>query len=916
MKEPETANTVTATPPPDPGSSISRDDPRLSEALEEYIAQCRKGRRPDRIAFLARYRDIAPALQDCIEGLAFVQSAAHELPVPESGDDSSEGPLSPSTILGDFRLVREIGRGGMGIVFEAEQLSLGRRVALKVLPFAAALDARQRQRFQIEAQAAACLHHTHIVPVFAVGSDRGTHYYAMQFIDGRSLSDLIADLRAQEANPLPKTDQSPASSAPATPARETAPSPSPESHTAEADPDQVTAAHPLPLARPSGSAPPQPSRATGSASSPTGATPLTPGGSTSTRSRQFVQGVARLGVQAAEALDHAHQIGILHRDIKPSNLMLDSRGDVWITDFGLARFPDDLGLTRTGDVLGTLRYMSPEQAQARHGIVDQRTDIYSLGATLYELLCLRPAFDAKDRPELLRQIVEVDPPALRKRNAAVPRDLATIIGKSLAKEPSARYLSAGEMADDLERFLDDKPIHARPPTPVEHMKKWTRRHRVALSTALTVLIATLSVSSLLLWNSQRQTERARRATQTALEELRTVRDRELSAMKITLKAMDEITPERKAIQATLRAMDEITYPLMGQAAYAGVLKGEEARATYTRTVAFYDDIARTLGNDKDPSIRFLSARAERRAGFFRMILQDKAADDSYRRSIVALEAMRDDSSLPIEYARELSDTLAEFGNWLWMIKRPSEAEPNLNQALEIERDLFRQHPGQIDQAQRVAGSHITHARRLTSAKRESEANALIEQVASVTLEAAREHPKASIDLLATIGNTLAQRRYPAQAARVLQELLDSNPESAQANNAMAWMLVARPPDGEDARAKIDRAVELSRKAVTLDPKNRPAWNTLGVALWRAGDAKSATEAMEKSMALASGGDPADWLVLAAIHKSQGRDDEAQALYDKSLEWIDQHTPVDPDIESLRREAAQLLGIKPPAPQSQ
>jgi serine/threonine protein kinase len=174
--------------------------------------------------------------------------------------------------------------------------------------------------------------------------------------------------------------------------------------------------------------------------------------------------VAELGVQAAEALDHAHGLGVIHRDIKPANLMLDAASRLWISDFGLARLQDDAGLTMTGDLLSTLRYMSPEQALARRGYLDHRTDIYSLGATLYELLTLQPAIDGQDRQEVLRKIAQDEPVPPRRHNPAIPRELETILLKAMNKEPGDRYATAQELADDLRRFLEDKPIRARRPT--------------------------------------------------------------------------------------------------------------------------------------------------------------------------------------------------------------------------------------------------------------------------------------------------------------------------------------------------------------------------------------------------------------------------------------------------------------------
>ena len=331
-------------------------------------------------------------------------------------------------VLGDYRLIREVGRGGMGIVYEARQISLGRRVALKVLPFAAAAERQHLARFKTEAQAAASLHHANIVPVFGIGCDRGVHYYAMQFIEGRSLAEVIRELRSDHSSSRPN--------------------------------------------------------------------------------EAFYRTVASLGIQSAQALEYAHRQGILHRDIKPANLMLDGEGNLWVADFGLARFQNDSGLTLTGDLLGTLRYMSPEQAIARRLVVDHRTDIYGLGVTLYELLALRPAFDDQDRQVLLRKVAFEEPPLLRQVNSAVPRELETIVLKSMAKEPDARYATAAELADDLGRFLAYKPIFARNPNLLDRAAKWSRRHSTLVLAALLLLVITvtgLTVGGALIWREKVRT---------------------------------------------------------------------------------------------------------------------------------------------------------------------------------------------------------------------------------------------------------------------------------------------------------------------------------------------------------------------------------------------------------------------------
>jgi len=189
--------------------------------------------------------------------------------------------------------------------------------------------------------------------------------------------------------------------------------------------------------------------------------------------------VVNLGRQAALALEYAHQMGIVHRDIKPANLMVDAHGTLWVADFGLAQVQSDTGLTMTGDLVGTIRYMSPEQALAQRVAVDHRTDIYSLGVTLYEFLTLERAFDGKGRQEVLRQVAFEEPRPPCRLNKSIPAELQTIVLKAMAKNPAERYATAQELADDLERYLEDKPIRAKRPTLMQRAKKWSRRHKLS-----------------------------------------------------------------------------------------------------------------------------------------------------------------------------------------------------------------------------------------------------------------------------------------------------------------------------------------------------------------------------------------------------------------------------------------------------
>jgi serine/threonine protein kinase len=464
------------------------DDPRVIAALEEYASALQAGQAPDRDAFLARHPEIAAALAECLEGLEWMRGAAPGTSVTAPARVPAVAGVAPGTALGDFQVLREIGRGGMGVVYEAEQLSLGRRVALKVLPLAAALDAKQLQRFKNEAHAAAQLHHTNIVPVYGVGCEHGVHYYAMQLIDGQTLAALITELRQQAglepglAEGTPAPQGGPAGLLLA--GKGAAPAGS-------GDPQLTGPYRPEVTRTWAGATPSAPVK--GSAGS----------AERSFNSPVFFRAVAQLGIQAAQALEHAHQLGVIHRDIKPGNLLVETpsplapvgRGvgaeglRLLITDFGLCQSLKQAALTLSGDLLGTLRYMSPEQALARRGGVDHRTDVYSLGLTLYELLTLEPAFPGSNCAELLRQIAREEPVPPRRLNKAIPRELESIVLKAMEKRPRERYASARELADDLERFLNDEPIRAKPPGLVQRARKWERRHRPAVAVASLLLVA-------------------------------------------------------------------------------------------------------------------------------------------------------------------------------------------------------------------------------------------------------------------------------------------------------------------------------------------------------------------------------------------------------------------------------------------
>lgn len=399
--------------------------------------------------------------------------------------------LGPGTVVGDFRLGRELGRGGMGIVYEAEQLLLGRRVALKVLAPDRRASSNARARFVREARAAASLHHTNIVPVLEVGEHEGTLFYAMQLIRGRALSEVLAELRRQNAGDSPDAAVR-SESAPTARDRAAAETPAGDG------PGERTRASTLVLPwagaedeqDPRARAPDRLPGGVPAAASADGSRELR---SLSHGDRDYWQHVARIGRQVAEALQYAHERGILHRDIKPANLLVTSQGTVWVTDFGLAKMGDS-ELTAAGDVIGTLRYLAPEAIAGR---TDARSDVYSLGLTLYELLTLRSPFAAEEQTDLIRQIQAADMAPISQVAPCVPRDLATIVGKATRRDPRDRYQTAQQLAEDLERFLRDQPILAREHSRTELLVRWARRNPAVagMTGALALLLVLVALAS-------------------------------------------------------------------------------------------------------------------------------------------------------------------------------------------------------------------------------------------------------------------------------------------------------------------------------------------------------------------------------------------------------------------------------------
>ncbi len=393
-----------------PELEIESDGP-VWDLVAEFLERRERGDALNVEAFVHEHPEVAGRLRECLDGFQWMDSAAL------AGRAVSDEVL-PRT-FGNYELLRVIGRGGMGCVYEAMHRPLKRHVAVKVLPPHMTHVREFRLRFLREARVVASLHHTHIAPVFEVGQIGNTLYLAMPFIDGPNLRELVlmpAGERAEWQKSL----------------RERLPE---------------------------------------------------------LGSFEYFRWVAEIGIQTADAIAHAHGRGVIHRDVKPSNLLLDEHGDIWIVDFGLAKGPTHPTVTQPGELIGTLRYASPEQIRGEP--FDERTDVYSLGVTLYEVLTRRPAFPSGGETTILMS--EPMPP--RQLDSRVPRDLETIVFRALAKRPQDRYASAAALADDLRRFLRDEPIRARPIGPAGRLVRWCRRNR-ALSAVIATAAALLAALAL------------------------------------------------------------------------------------------------------------------------------------------------------------------------------------------------------------------------------------------------------------------------------------------------------------------------------------------------------------------------------------------------------------------------------------
>jgi serine/threonine protein kinase/Flp pilus assembly protein TadD len=917
----------------------------VARVADEFRERQARGERPDPEEYARRHPEAAELLRKV---LASLEVLGLSLASDEPGASATgEGPTGT---LGDFLLIREVGRGGMGIVYEAEQVSLGRRVALKVLPFAATMDPRQLQRFHNEARAAAGLHHTNIVPVYGVGNERGVHYYAMQFIEGRTLADVIAQQRDGALAQVPTV-------AGAEAAATTIP---PAAHATSAVP----------------------------------------------RDAAYYRRVAEWGIQAAEALDCAHSLGVVHRDVKPANLLVDGGGRLWVTDFGLAQVQSDARLTMTGDLVGTLRYMSPEQALAKRVVIDHRTDVYSLAATLYELLALRPAFDGADRQELLRQIAFEEPRTPRRVNKAIPEELQTIVLKAMEKNPQERYATAQEMAGDLRRFLEHRPIEAKPSSLAKKLRKWAQRHKAVVTTAVGFLIVvalTLAVSTALIWRQQQQTERAYEAEAEQRQQADLERQRAIDSLKDARAAVEQMLTrvgakeladvpqmestrrelltdalrfcrrflERRTsdpelqfeaarvhrltgfiqlqlgeqsqaeqnFQEAIRLLQEV---IAGRGArpedeeelarnYVNLAVVREAKGQVADAETAYQDAvaieSRLLADDARSLVhRETLGKAYANLGFVHGKLgRVQQADDTFCQVIGLREQVAAEFPDNPKYRNDLASSYLNLAVFQHMTGRRAAAEKTLEKAVALQARVVNEAPASGDYRRTLASMYGQLGQLLRDRGQLAAADDVLGESLGLWANLVRDFPHIPEyrqrlgELHELVGALRVMRHHDREAvehfdqactcAGKLAELFPQKVEYRQHLADGCHLLARLLADSGDPQVRNPaRAVTEAKKAVDLSPADARYWTALGLARYRAGQWQSAVAALDRATQLRPEGDAADFFFLAMAHAQMGDKGDAHQWYDRAVRWTERTGPRH-DLGIYRKEAATVLGIQ-------
>jgi serine/threonine protein kinase len=939
-------------------SESTADRNPFERLAEEFAERIRRGEHPSLTEYIERFPEHADDIRDLFPALALVEKFKPARQDVDGSLPAASGNLPEQ--LGDYRILRYLGEGGMGVVYEAVRESLRSHVALKVMHPQYRNRPNYLRRFHTEARSAARLHHTNIVSVFDYGEHDGICYYAMRYIAGQSLDKVLDDIRqlrlekegldagstitltcpmerrATDADVLPEAQVVCATSS----LRKTAtlglltgrfvtedadesssePAPLLSSETAAAavadmaNMGAVTQGllSDLHQAEFIASPPSQLHPASGNCHESETVPPHNTTNSLMGKSDvRYYREIARLGAQIADALAYAHERGVLHRDIKPPNLILDSLGNIWVTDFGLAKFEEGDDLSRSHDLVGTLRYMAPERFR---GVSTRQCDLYALGATLYEMIALRQLFDAQDHLQLIHQIEIESPVPPRQLDRKIPRDLETIVLKTLAKDPSNRYATAQELAAELRRFLEDQPILARRPSRLERVLRWARRHRELVATAAGIFTLALIVSTVAVWTQARKTDAANRSHHAFIIE--------------TFPLLDTFTME---------SMRQASMLFSGR---TDPENWEEAIKVCQRALTVYKDASELPPDDLES--RAIIARSYSRLGFTRSILSganakktDAAsgelsqAEVDSRRSLAHFEQLHAEFPGDAKVRRYFAEAegMSGWGWFLAFMQRTMEAEPHYRRSVELWRGLVRD-PGARNNSAVAARSSENVASELSDLNSlavmiQTLAKLLEDSSRASEAEDLRQQLDNDIDVLAARFSEPEQRKYWAgefmrRGSRALFLKEDNRlsaslffrlvtifePANVDAHNHLAWSMMSVPGAHPLPAA---RALASAQKAVELQPKNWMYWNTLGATAFRSKDWKSADAALRKSISLNEGGGGAiDFFFLAMTLWHQGKTEDAQMYFKKGEGSYLKNNPGDAELRQLYLETSNLM----------
>ncbi|MEM9410925.1 MAG: serine/threonine-protein kinase, partial [Planctomycetota bacterium] len=627
----------------------------LDRVVEEFTERLRHGERPAISEYKDEYPELADDIDELLTSVAMIEELKSQSTTQSSSLKKDMKEITKLDQIGDYRIIRELGRGGMGVVFEAVHESLGRRVAIKVMPNRTFDDEKYLERFKREAQAAANLHHTNIVSVFGIGMVEEHHYYVMEFVDGETLSGILAQLNNSTES---ITEDGVGAETIAMD----------ESSYGGLTNDQfdIRLPHEPPHRR-----------------------------FFNTR-RERYRWAARIGLQIADGLTYAHQLGTLHRDVKPSNLLVDKNETVWLTDFGLVKNIGNKSITRTGDIIGTPQYMAPESFEGKY---DERSETYCLGLTLYEMVTLQPAFKNASTPELIRKITTSSPIAPRKVDRRIPRDLDRIIRKAISKEVGYRYKKASIMRDDLRAFLEGRPISARKISMTENVYRWSRRNpfAAAMSILTGLMICTIAVGATVALRYTNQALIEARHQSSVAEFQRRLADRKTieagSMLKLVVGSYDELF-RNIVLKNAQSEKNDISLDGFDDLAGIATTVNETDAEYLDEMLGFYVKFAET--KKIFTQLRDLTAKSRRRvANIYHLIGEFDKAIEFYEEAIQTYEEILKEESQNLDLTISLARTMNEKGRAL---EFESSNRSKAQKEYERSAELIRSHPQYKDVA--------------------------------------------------------------------------------------------------------------------------------------------------------------------------------------------------------------------------